>query len=161
MLPRSFAVRLIAVLLLCGIPFVAVFSVAGCAHHAEADTQASGHPTRSAAATPESIASAAHVVVPASQQDGVFPPGKEWTPDERVISAMEQEIGTLFTHPDSRLKGLLTRDDKPPLTAPFPLSEYNERHEIARCPTTAPERTRAMRRFPHVTVADGIRPQPW
>lgn len=128
MLPCSFAARLVSVLLLCGFPFVAAFPVAGCQHHAEADTPASGQPTQSAAPAPEGLASAAHVVVPASQQDGVLPAGNEWTPDERVISAMEQEIGTLFTHPDSRLQGLLTRDHKPPRTAPFPLSEYNVRY---------------------------------
>ena len=74
-------------------------------------------------------ASARHVIVPASEQDGVFFVDADWTPDERMIALAEKEIGRLFARPDSRMKGLVARaGSAPPRKAPFRLSDYNVRY---------------------------------
>jgi hypothetical protein len=65
--------------------------------------------------------SAAHTILPASQQDRISVRGQEWTPEEWQITLVEQEIGLLFAHPDQRMKGLFTRDHR----VPFPLAEYS------------------------------------
>jgi len=72
--------------------------------------------------------SAGHVIVPASEQDSFTVDGLEWTPDDRMITQVEKEIGLLFAYPDSRMRGVLTRDGSLPRAAPFPLSDYYIRY---------------------------------
>ena len=76
------------------------------------------------ASSPVEKKSAGHVIAPSARSIGLLETAGEWTPSETDITQIEIAIGRLFARPDQRLRGMLTRDKKPPRHAPFPLSDY-------------------------------------
>lgn len=76
------------------------------------------------ASSPVEKKSAGHVIAPSARSIGLLETAGEWTPSETDITQLEIAIGRLFARPDQRLRGALTRDQKAPRYAPFPLSVY-------------------------------------
>lgn len=76
------------------------------------------------ASSPVEKKSAGHVIAPSARSIGLLETAGEWTPTETDVAQLEIAIGRLFAHPDQRLRGVFTRDKKPPRHAPFPLSDY-------------------------------------